>query len=239
MNKRQAGNRRRGRPVADADLDTRERLLDAATALFAEQGIEATTMAEIAARVGVTPAMVHYYFKTRDQLIDAVAEERIGPFIARVGEMITGNDDDPFSVVQALVSKIIHTAELMPWLPPVWIREIANEGGQLRERMLQRIPVDKQTQLGMCLAEGQRRGVVNPYINPYLLFVSIIGLTLFPLAVEAIWKRFPTLQELNNEGLVNHATSLLLFGLTGPGRCVTEKNDDTSGGCYADDLFSP
>ena len=226
MNERQPRTRRRGRPVAVADKDTRERLLNAATALFAEQGIDATTMAEIAARVGVTSAMVHYYFKTRAQLLDAVTEERIVPFITGVGELITGNNDDPCSLVKALVSRIIHAAELMPWLPPVWIREIANEGGQLRERMLQRIPVEKQNQLGTCLAEGQKRGAVNPGINPYLLFVSIIGLTLFPLAVQDIWKRFPTLKKLNNEGLVNHATSLLLFGLAGPCPCVTTKNGD-------------
>jgi AcrR family transcriptional regulator len=42
------------------DKNTRELLLDAATTLFAEKGIAATTMAEIAASVGVNPAMIHY-----------------------------------------------------------------------------------------------------------------------------------------------------------------------------------
>ncbi len=42
-----------GRPVQDAQVETREALLDAAVALFAEQGVAATTSAQIAARAGV------------------------------------------------------------------------------------------------------------------------------------------------------------------------------------------
>ena len=52
--------------------DVRAKLLDAAVGLLAEQGMTGTTVAEIAARGGVTSAMVHYYFKTKDQLLDAV-----------------------------------------------------------------------------------------------------------------------------------------------------------------------
>lgn len=65
MNERKIGVRRRGRPVATADGDLRERLLDAATTLFAEQGVAATPMAQIAAQVGVTSAMIHYWHFTR------------------------------------------------------------------------------------------------------------------------------------------------------------------------------
>jgi AcrR family transcriptional regulator len=62
----------------------RGQLLDLATELFAARGVAATTIAHIAQRAGVTPAMVHYYFKSRDQLIDAVVLERIVPVIGFV-----------------------------------------------------------------------------------------------------------------------------------------------------------
>ena len=64
--------------------DEKGKLLDAAVRLFAGQGVAGTTVAEIAQRAGVTSAMVHYYFKTKDQLLDAVVEEKlIGQFMAR------------------------------------------------------------------------------------------------------------------------------------------------------------
>jgi len=215
MNGRQTRTKRRGRPVAVADGDMRERLLDAATTLFAERGVAVTPMGDIAARVGVTSAMIHYYFKSRERLLDVVVEERVGRFIAVVVEGIDEMCHDPLAMVQGLVTRIIRAVETMPWLPSLWIREIAADGGLLRERLLQRLPVDSQKRFGDCIVEGQRKGVVNPDLHPYLLFVSIIGQSLFPLAVANIWKRFPTLDKLGNDGLIRHANSLLMFGVAG------------------------
>jgi TetR/AcrR family transcriptional repressor of nem operon len=50
----------------------RERLVESATALFHEQGVHRTTLAEVAERAEVPPGNVYYYFKTKDELIGAV-----------------------------------------------------------------------------------------------------------------------------------------------------------------------
>ena len=42
--------------------------------LFARQGVAATTFAAIAKRAGLTPAMMHYYFKAREHLLDCVVD---------------------------------------------------------------------------------------------------------------------------------------------------------------------
>lgn len=214
-----------GQSSGPAAKDTREQLLDAATALFAEQGIATTTLAQIAAHVGVTSAMIHYYFKTRDQLLDVIVEERIKTFIAFVWDPIAGTGDDPFALVQGLVSRIIRGAELMPWLPPLWIREISNEGGQLREKIFQHLPFDKFKEFGECIAAAQQRGIVNGGLDPRLLYLSIIGLTVFPLATAQIWKQIPSLEGLNTEQLARHATSLLMHGLTNPSLDSASKSD--------------
>lgn len=217
MNKEPIRLRQRGRPAATADGDLRERLLDAATELFAERGIAATPISLIASHVGVTPAMLHYYFKTRERLLDVVVEERFGRFIAVVSEGIDQGADDPLTMVQDLVGRIIRLAEELPWLPSLWIKEIASDGGQLRERLVKRLPASIQTRFGESIAKAQKRGIVNPDLQPYLLFVSIIGLSLFPLAVAKIWKHFPALGQLSNEDMICHATSLLTYGLAGHG----------------------
>ena len=211
--------------IGTAAKNTRGLLLDAATALFAEQGIAATTLAQIAAQVGVTSAMIHYYFKTRDQLLDVLVEERIKSFIAFVWDPVAGSGDDPFSLVQGLVTRIIRGAEQMPWLPPLWIREISNEGGQLREKIFQHLPFDKFKEFGECIAAAQQRGIVNGGLDPRLLYLSIIGLTVFPLATAQIWKQIPSLEGLNTEQLARHATSLLMHGLTNPSLDSASKSD--------------
>jgi AcrR family transcriptional regulator len=201
-----------GHPQA-AGTDTREQLLDAATALFAEKGISATTVAQIAEHVGVTPAMIHYYFKTREQLLDTVIEERIDRIIAFVWNPITEREDDPITLVQGLVRRIIQVSDENPWLPQLWIREIVCDGGLMRERVLGRIPVEKHKQFAESINLGQKQGVVNPDVDPRLLHMSIIGLVMLPLATAKIWNRIPALAGLNKDDLARHVIALILHGL--------------------------
>jgi len=198
------------------DKNTRELLLDAATTLFAERGIAATTMAEIAASVGVNPAMIHYYFKTRDSLLDTIIEERIGRIIDMIWEPVTGEEDDPLIMVRDLVNRIVNTCETMPWLPSLWIREIVNEGGTLREKMLNNIPIDKMNKFSAKIAEGQKQRVINSGIDSRLLIGSIIGLTMLPLATAKLRDQIPTMKGLSSEDIVCHVTALLFTGLTNP-----------------------
>src|SRR5438132_11481625 len=50
----------------------RERLVESARALFHEQGVHGTSLAEVADRAGVPLGNVYYYFKTKDALVGAV-----------------------------------------------------------------------------------------------------------------------------------------------------------------------
>ncbi|TLF79588.1 TetR/AcrR family transcriptional regulator [Nocardia cyriacigeorgica] len=52
----------------------RERLVDAAVQVFYERGVEKTTIADIAKTAEVPVGNVYYYFKTKDQLIEAAVE---------------------------------------------------------------------------------------------------------------------------------------------------------------------
>ncbi len=198
---------------AKGEDTTREQLLDAATTLFAERGIAATTVAQIAAQVGVTSAMVHYYFKTRDQLLDAVVDERIMRFTAAVWDPFSGSEMDAVALVKGLVDRLLKACDAMPWLPPLWIREIVNEGGQLREKTMQRISLDRQKQFAECISAGQKRGEVNKGIDSRLLYMSIVGLTLLPMAAAKIWGRMPIMEGVGKDDLARHVTELLMHGL--------------------------
>jgi len=55
----------------------RERLIAAAMQLVHQQGIERTTLADIAQAADVPPGNVYYYFKTKDEVIAAVIEAHV------------------------------------------------------------------------------------------------------------------------------------------------------------------
>ncbi len=69
---------KRGRPVRRpaAPIEMRGRILDHAEALFAIHGMYGVTVREVARSAAVDPALVHYYFETKQGLFDAVFERR-------------------------------------------------------------------------------------------------------------------------------------------------------------------
>lgn len=63
---------RRGRPPKSLGVGTRERLLDAAADVCAEQGFDGATLQEIARRAGITATAVYNHFESREALLYAV-----------------------------------------------------------------------------------------------------------------------------------------------------------------------
>jgi TetR/AcrR family transcriptional regulator len=63
----------------DPDL-TRERILEAAHALFVEKGFAAVSMREIAARSGVTKSLIHHHFGSKEALWELVKERAISAY---------------------------------------------------------------------------------------------------------------------------------------------------------------
>ncbi len=69
--------RRSGR--RPGNQDTRQSILDAARAMFAERGFDQTTIRAIATEAKVDPALVHHYFGTKDKLFLASMNAPIDP----------------------------------------------------------------------------------------------------------------------------------------------------------------
>src|SRR5262249_55056062 len=97
-----ARKRRPGRPRAD-QTNLRERLLDAAVECFTAASIAATSLRSIAVAAGVTPAMVHYYFGSKERLLDAFITERILPEIATLAAGVSAAGEDPRALIAAFV----------------------------------------------------------------------------------------------------------------------------------------
>jgi AcrR family transcriptional regulator len=197
------------------ESDARGQLLDAAIALFAERGIANTTVAQIAAAGLVTSAMVHYWFDTREHLLDAVVEDRLAPLFRAIWEPVDVERGAPLELVQGIVRRMIDVTEKAPWLPSLWLREIVNEGGLLREQALRHIPVKRVAGFGQNIARGQARGEVNDGIEPLLLFNSILALVMLPRATAKIWRRVNPTVNLDRTALERHVTALLMHGIAG------------------------
>ena len=201
-----------GRPTGDS-ANLREHLMDAAIACFVRHGIAATSLRAIATEAAVTPAMLHYYFGDKMQLQQSVIAERLLPPFALMRETLAGAGNDIASLVAAFVQGIADLVERHPWLPSLWVREVLCEGGALRELMVREIAPQLPQMLALRFAAAQKQGALNPGLDPRLLVVSLVGLTLFPAAGAPIWRQVFDATDLDADALREHTLALLDRGL--------------------------
>lgn len=107
-----------------AAADTRDRILDAAEALFARQGFSATSLRAVIAEAGVNLAAVHYHFGSRHELVRAVFSRRFEPIneerLARMAALVAPDAGVPAgrgrleAILHAMVDPLVRAARDRP-----------------------------------------------------------------------------------------------------------------------------
>lgn len=88
-------------PAADAEA-TRARLLDCAVALFADKGVDAVSIRELARAAGVSSAMVHHCFGNKQGLHQAAIDAMYARLLRLSSELLrvaTSQPRDPFALI--------------------------------------------------------------------------------------------------------------------------------------------
>ncbi len=111
----------------------RPRILAAALRQFAEHGYEGTRTAEIARRAGVTPPLVHYHFRTKEQLWRTVVEEMLRPLRAAFEGVATElRDVGSRERLKILLRRFARFSAEHPDVTRLMIREGSHDGPRLR-----------------------------------------------------------------------------------------------------------
>lgn len=203
--------RRPGRP-ADSRADQRARLLDATVLLVGRHGIAGTTLAAVARRARVTPALVHYYFGSKAKLVDALFAERIAPVVAEIGAAMPMADGS--LPLESIVAGYLRAMLAAPWLPPILAREVLCEGGSLRGRFVQLAgPVIGR--LPMRVAAAQQAGEVNSDFDPRLVVLSLVSAVVYPVIAGPIWREVLQVgaDDAGPQVLARHIAAVLRHGL--------------------------
>src|SRR5690348_9180163 len=72
---------RRTRRNGGSSVATRLRILDAAEHLFAQNGVDGTSLRSIMAAAGVSISQINYHFGTKEVLLRAIFERRAVPHV--------------------------------------------------------------------------------------------------------------------------------------------------------------
>ena len=157
-------------------------ILAAAKEEFLDKGYDGARTTSIAHNAGVTHAMLHYYFKTKEDLFCSIFVD----FIAQIGKNLTSLFEDsqkPFvELIENAMSMHFDFIGENPKVPLFIIREIWS-----RPERIEMLRQSISSTVGGLLASAQQamdvaknNGEINSDIDAITLFIDILALNVFP-----------------------------------------------------------
>lgn len=157
------------------------RIRDVAQELFFRQGFAATSTTQIAKEVGCTQALVHYYYRTKENLFRQIFLEQIQAALQVVGESLLSQESFDAFIEQA-ISLYFDALTRNPQLPFFVLEELVNNPE--RRRYLRENFVKKPSyvmiymQFEARLKHEQQAGRIAR-IEPFDLMMTIASMTVF------------------------------------------------------------
>lgn len=163
-----------------------ETIINVARAEFVKHGYECTSMSEIAARAGINRPTLHYYFRTKEKMFQAVFGSIVETFLPCMQSMV--ESDLPFmKKLEAVIDQYIAIFSQNSDLPYFIIREIQRDPQHLLSTA-QELHVDKFLKtIYRIMLEDIKAGKLKP-VKPEKIFCTFYGLLIFPIVSKNVTK---------------------------------------------------
>jgi AcrR family transcriptional regulator len=151
--------------------DKRRQLLDAAVRVFARKGFHASRVGDIAEEAGVAHGLLYHYFKSKDQVLEAVFQENWNLLVARV-ESVEETDEPAADQLRHIAAIVLRTWLHLPDVVRVVIQEFGRSP-ELAERIGElTLPIDA---LERVITRGIERGEFRKDIEPTFAATVVYG----------------------------------------------------------------
>jgi TetR/AcrR family fatty acid metabolism transcriptional regulator len=154
--------------------DRREQLLDAAQALFAGCGFEATSISAIARRAGVSDGLLYRYFDDKRALLAAVLERYVEATIRRA-EIAAAGASDFTSKLQRLIAAQLAAFAEDPAICDLYIREMRDTGAIKPGSKLRTLTRRYTDMLMLIVADAAAAGEIDPDSDPRMVRDLVFG----------------------------------------------------------------
>lgn len=188
--------------------DKRERIIDAAIAVFADKGFHVARISDIAKKAGVADGTIYLYFKHKEDLLLAIFEEKMGGLLRDLAEVLR-DIDDPRERMRALARHHVESLRRNPELAQVFQVELRQSRKFLREYRPEKL-WEYLDVFGTLVEEGQARGLLRPDIDPFIAKWSFFG-ALDELSIQWVLSR--KRDRFNLEKAAEQVADVLLRGM--------------------------
>jgi AcrR family transcriptional regulator len=166
-------------------------ILNAAKGIFHRKGMAATRMQEIADEAGINKAMLHYYYRSKQLLFEAVFKSAFSTLAPQLNEIINA-DNSLFDKIRNFTQNYISFIVKHPYLPNFIIQELNRNPEFVEKLFSEKMPnIDK---FRKQIENDVKDGLIKP-IKAEQLFINILALNVFPFVGAPLIKGFLNLDD--------------------------------------------
>ena len=165
-------------------ISTEEQILTAANQVFQRDGFAGARMQDIADLAGINKAMLHYYYRSKEKLFQAVFVSIMKQVIQELGGVMV-SELHLFDKIRLFFDRHISFMQQHQFLPGFIIGEL-NRNPELVVNAMQQIQM--QNTFGGFISqikEAVASGEIKP-IDPVQLFVNMLALSVFPFGARGM-----------------------------------------------------
>lgn len=184
------------------DKTTEQKILNAATAIFIREGYAGARMQAIADYAGMNKALLHYYFRSKDQLFQRIFQEKYALLMPRLRTAL--QNDAPFlDKMDKIVDAYIDLFTENPYLPTLIFSTINHH-----PEFLNALPKSEGSLLMEIVNKAVERGEIKPF-HPIQLFLSLVGLCAMPYLAKPMVLHVMNVDEKNYQYLLEQRRPLI------------------------------
>lgn len=163
---------------------TELRILEAAEAEFLEQGFDGARTVSIAERAGVTHAMLHYYYRSKEQLFQKILDGKVDTLVSSAVTAFMAQDKPFLQRVEEGISAHFDFLMANPQIPLFIVREIGKRDLGIK-RKIHEIGLQFFLKIKEEVQDLVNKGEIRP-IDPLMLLIDIISQNVFPFMVVPV-----------------------------------------------------
>ena len=170
-----------------------ERILDAAYHTFVEKGYEGAKMRDIASRADINISMLHYYYRSKDNLFDIAFSRAFENVYGEILKILSSRDMNIHDKIIAIVDQYISSLTENPLLPGFLIREITKNDIKDKEARQKFAPYIEQLFKAAAVLESQLKDEVSKgnirSVNLMEFLMDIESVCMYPFLNRGLWQR--------------------------------------------------
>lgn len=166
-------------------MTTEEKIFNAARIVFQKKGFAGARMQEIADEAGINKAMLHYCFKNKQLLFEAVFKNAFSQLAPQFNAIFSSNETI-FEKIKQFTQSYISFVIVNPFLPPFVIQEMNNNPEFVKSFFKNENSPNPYLLIDQIKKEIDL-GIIKP-MNPKQLVLDIFSMTVFPFAAQMMVK---------------------------------------------------